>query len=72
MFVIFETVAITLWLTKDNLFYLFNFTYIGGFLALGLFLYARKYRHARLIVEFGVGLYMLLYLGIIERSAFFV
>lgn len=29
MLAIFETVAITLWLTQDNLFYLFNFSYIG-------------------------------------------
>ena len=29
MLVIFETVAVTLWLTKDNLFYLINFSYIG-------------------------------------------
>ena len=28
MLLIFETVAVTLWLTKDNLFYLFNFSYI--------------------------------------------
>ena len=29
MLAIFETVAVTLWLTKDNLFYLLNFSYIG-------------------------------------------
>ena len=29
MFAVFETVAIALWLYKDNLFYLFNFSYIG-------------------------------------------
>lgn len=28
MLIVFETVAITLWLTKDNLFYLFNFSII--------------------------------------------
>lgn len=65
MLVIFETVAITLWLSLGNIFYLFNFTYIGGFIALGLFLYIRKYKHARLVVQFGVGLYMLVYLGFI-------
>lgn len=63
--VIFETVAVTLWLTLDNLFYLFNFTYIGGFISLGLFLYAKKVKHARLVVQFGVGTYMLIYLGIL-------
>ena len=64
IFGIFETVAIILWLTKNNLFYLFNFTYIGGFLALGLALYANRYRYARQVVQLGVGLYMLVYLGL--------
>lgn len=68
MLAIFETIAVTLWLALDNLFYLFNFTYIGGFLALGLFLYTRKYRHARLVVQLGVGLYMLVYLGLISNE----
>ena len=26
---VFEAVAVVLWLTRDNLFYLFNFSYIG-------------------------------------------
>ena len=64
IFGIFETVAIILWLTKNNLFYLFNFTYIGGFLALGLALYANHYQYARQVVQLGVGLYMLVYLGL--------
>ena len=63
--VVFETVAVTLWLANDNLFYLFNFTYIGVSIALGVFLYIRKYRHARRIVQLLVGLYMLVYLGLI-------
>ncbi|MGF0033733.1 4Fe-4S binding protein [Bariatricus sp. SGI.154] len=68
MLVIFETIAIVLWQTLDNIFYLFNFTYIGGFIAFGLFLYIRKYQHARLVVQFGVGLYMLIYLGVLSRE----
>ena len=35
---IFMTIAITLWLTKDNVFYLFNFSYIGIALAIGILL----------------------------------
>ena len=64
MFVIFELVAITLWLAKDNLFYLFNFTYIGMSIALGIFLYTRKVKYARRVVQFLVGSYMLIYLGL--------
>ncbi len=62
---IFGGVGVVLWLTKDNLFYLFNFGYIGASIALGLFLFAKKYRHARRIVQLLVGLYMLVYLGFI-------
>ncbi len=62
---IFEAVAVTLWLTKDNLFYLFNFTYIGGSIALGMVLFANNYKHARRVAQLLVGLYMLVYLGLI-------
>ena len=65
MLSVFETVAITLWLTKDNLFYLFNFSYIGISIALGLFLFVRKKQYARRVVQLLVGLYMLVYLGLI-------
>ncbi len=65
LFLIFEAVAVTLWLTKDNLFYLFNFSYIGISLSLSMFLFIRKYRHARRIAQLLVGLYMLVYLGLI-------
>jgi len=62
---IFEAVAVTLWLAKDNLFYLFNFSYIGLSIALGLFLFIRKHRHARRVTQLLVGTYMLVYLGLI-------
>ena len=64
-FVIFEAIAVTLWLTKDNLFYLFNFSYIGISISLGLFLFIRKNEHARRVTQLLVGLYMLVYLGLI-------
>ena len=65
MLTVFETVAITLWLTQGNLFYLFNFSYIGVSISLGIFLYIRKYKHARRVAQLLVGLYMLVYLGLI-------
>ena len=65
MLAVFEAVAITLWLTKGNLFYLFNFSYIGMSISLGVFLFIKKYRHARRVVQLLVGLYMLVYLGLI-------
>ena len=68
MLAVFETVAVVLWLTKDNLFYLFNFSYIGIAIALGLALFARNYKHARRVVQLLVGLYMLLYLGLCRNE----
>ena len=56
MLSIFETVAVVLWLTKDNLFYLFNFSYIGLSISLGIFLFIRKYTHAKRIVQLLLGL----------------
>ncbi len=65
MLLIFEIVAVSLWLTKDNLFYLFNFSYIGISIAVGLFLFIKKYKHARRVTQLLVGMYMLFYLGLI-------
>lgn len=47
LFLLFEAVAVTLWLTKDNLFYLLNFSYIGGCLAAGTVLFTAGKRYAR-------------------------
>lgn len=68
MLTIFETIAITLWLTMDNLFYLFNFSYIGISIFLGIFLFIKKYKYARRITQLLVGLYMLIYLGLISNE----
>ncbi len=65
MWIIFEAVAVTLWLTKNNFFYLLNFSYIGTSIAVGLLLFQHDYKHARRIVQLLVGLYMLIYLGLI-------
>ena len=65
MLAVFEIVAFSLWLTKDNLFYLFNFSYIGISIAVGLLLFIRKHKHARRVTQLLVGLYMLIYLGLI-------
>lgn len=66
MLTVFETIAVTLWLTKDELFYLFNFSYIGISISLGMFLLIKRHPYGRRIVQLLVGLYMLVYLGIIR------
>ena len=65
---IFETIAVTLWLTKDNLFYLLNFSYIGTSIAAGFLLFKLRYKHARRVAQFLVGTYMLVYLGLISNE----
>lgn len=62
---IFESVAVALWQVKGNVFYLFNFSYIGASIALGFLLMAREKPYARRAVQLLVGLYMLVYLGVI-------
>ena len=68
LFALFEVVAIVLWLWKDNVFYLLNFTYIGGCLAFGTALFTAEKPHTRHFVQLAVGSYMLVYLGIISRE----
>lgn len=68
MWLIFETVAVALWLALGNPFYLFNFSYIGTAIAVGLILYIQKKPYARNVVQFAVGLYMLVYLGVLCRE----
>lgn len=65
MLVIFEAIAVTLWITTHNVFYLFNFSYIGCAISLGLFLMIKKHKHSRRVVQLLVGIYMLVYLGFI-------
>lgn len=65
LWLLFESIAVTLWLTKQNLFYLFNFTYIGTSLAIGMILLQFRYKHARRVAQLLVGTYMLVYLGLI-------
>lgn len=66
MLAIFESIAVGLWLAKGNAFYFLNFSYIGLSLACGLLLYQRKVKSARRVVQFLVGSYMLVYLGLIS------
>ena len=68
MFLLFETIAVALWLVLDNPFYLFNFSYIGFFVSLGIGLMTARHKNARIFIQFFIGLYMLVYLGIIRRE----
>ncbi|MCQ2479728.1 MAG: 4Fe-4S binding protein [Clostridia bacterium] len=68
IFIAFEVVAVSLWILKDNLFYLFNFTYIGTAISAGIILFIKNKKYARRVVQLLVGMYMLLYLGLIRKE----
>lgn len=68
IWLIFEIVAVSLWLGMNNIFYLFNFSYIGSCITIGVYLFAHNAKYARKLVQFAVGLYMLFYLGIMSRE----
>lgn len=68
MWLVFESIAVTLWFALGHIFYLLNFSYIGTAIAIGLILYRKKKKYARNLVQFAVGLYMLVYLGFLCRE----
>lgn len=68
LFSVFVTIAVALWLATDNLFFLLNFSYIGCSLGMGLALLAAGWKYAREFVQFCVGAYMLVFLGLICRE----
>ena len=70
-FLIFEIIAIGLFLLTDNFFYYLNFTYIGLCITIGLYLYniETKYsKYARNFIQITIGLYLLIYLGILSSE----
>lgn len=68
MFLIFIGIGIILSTISENMFFLFNFMYIGTFVSLGMFLFIKGWQYARIIVQFGVGIYMLIFLGVICKE----
>ena len=68
LFAVFEIIAISLWLATGSLFYLLNFSYIGLCIGVGLALSKAGWKYAREFIQFGVGAYMLVFLGLICRE----
>lgn len=50
MFIVFEIIVIILWLELDNLFYFFNFLYIGICVVIGLFFNIKGVRYVWFVV----------------------
>lgn len=68
----FWAIAIVLWQTKSNIFYLFNFCYIGTAVGVGIGLYVllpRKNKPSgRRLTQLIVGIYTLGFLGLIKEE----
>ena len=72
LLLLFWSIAIVLWQTKGNIFYLFNFGYIGTALGFGIGLYnllpRKKKPSGRRFSQLLIGFYMLGFLGIIKME----
>ena len=70
IFVTFWAIAIVLWRTSGNVFFLFNFGYIGTAICVGIGLYIllprKKKPSGRRLAQLLIGIYMLGFLGIIK------
>lgn len=65
LFMVFEAIAVVLWLASGSLFFLLNFSYIGCCIGIGGILSAAGKKYAREFVQFGVGAYIFVFLGLI-------
>jgi len=72
LMIVFWVIAIVFWQLKGDVFFLFNFGYIGTSIGLGLGIYEflpKKEKHwGRRLAQFLVGSYMLVFLGIILKE----
>lgn len=72
LFIVFWLIAIVLWQTTRNLFYLFNFGYIGTAVGFGIGLYVllprKKKPSGRRFAQLLVGIYMLGILGLLKKE----
>ena len=72
IFTSFWAIAILLWQTSGNIFLLFNFGYIGTAAGIGIGLYAllprKKKPSGRRFAQLLIGIYMLVFLGIINKE----
>ena len=72
LLIVFWAIAITLWQTRGNIFYLFNFGYIGTAVGVGTGLYIllpkRKKPSGMRLAQLLIGIYMLGILGLLKKE----
>lgn len=65
---IFLLIAVLVYFTSGNIFFIFNFTYIGTALAIGIYLVTNGYKYGRNFIMLAIGSYILIYLGLINHE----
>ena len=68
IFILFELIGILFTSIHKHVFYIFNFSYIGFFVSLTVGLMIAGKKNARILSEWAVGLYMLVFLGVINQE----
>ena len=68
LFIMFLGIGVLFSLLHKHIFFIINFGYIGTFVALTVGLNIAGKKYARIISEFAVGLYMLVFLGILNKE----
>ncbi|MCR4681494.1 MAG: 4Fe-4S binding protein [Bacteroidales bacterium] len=68
IWLLFEIIAVVTTITTKNLFLFINFTYIGTSLGVGGILMKKGWKHARRLVQFLVGVYLLVFLGFLGHE----
>lgn len=68
MILFFLTIGAVFSYLFDNIFYLFNFLYIGSFASIGIYLFVNDNKYGRTLVQWGVGLYLLVVVGFLAQE----
>ncbi|WP_407409119.1 4Fe-4S binding protein [Methanobrevibacter sp.] len=68
MEIIFIIIAVIVYLLTANMFFIFNFLYIGTAIAIGLFFMAKGKDYARNIILLAIGSYLFIYVGILGHE----
>ena len=65
---VFVAIAVIVYMITSNTFFIFNFLYIGTAISIGLFLMAKGKHYARNVIMLAVGLYLLIYVGLLGHE----
>lgn len=65
---VFVAIAILVYCLTSNIFFIFNFIYIGTAITVGAYLFGNDYKYARKFIMIAIGSYLLLYVGILGHE----